>query len=185
MIEIIGFIVGAIALGIALVGLLAATGALAALAGLLLFGLACIGWMPILACAIYEHYEIGGNTFTGQLAMAAMWLYLALSAIIIIIGFTVEDPDNIPPAYKFLALFYRHPADGKNLRANPSAYVASVSETSGNRHWSRVQARKLDQMAKDSEAKAEHSAAAARVLKAQEELARAKAMEEALRRKSK
>ena len=90
MLEVIGIILSITLCGAALVAAVAAAGAAALFIGGLLAVLACIGWIPILACAFYEHYEIGGDTFTGQLALASMWLYMALSAAILIIGFTVE-----------------------------------------------------------------------------------------------
>lgn len=159
-----------------LVAAVAAVGAAALFIGGLLAVLACIGWIPILACALYEHYEIGGDTFTGQLALASMWLYMALSAAILIIGFTVEDPDKIPPAYKFLALFYRHPVEGVRYASAPSAYATAAGERSDNPFWARVQARKMRKRASEAEAEAEHYSAAAEAMRAEHEAARAKGL---------
>ncbi len=179
MLEIITFIAGPALIIFMLYVTAFAAGAAALHLGTLLAGLACIGWMPILACALFEHYEIGGNTFTGRLALWSMWLYLALSAVILIIGFTVEDPDKIPPGYKFLALFYRHPVEGIRYANAPMAYVAAAAKRSENPAWARVQARKLRKRASDAEAEGEHYSAAAEALRAEHDAARAKSLKDA------
>lgn len=182
MLEVLGGVLIIAIVAVTMAIAFAAAGAAAAVGGLLLAGLACIGWLPILICAVSVEYEIGAG-FTGSLAYFAMWLYLALSGAIIVIGFTVPDPDKIPPGFKFLALFYTHPVEGMSLVAAPRRYVAEVTAQPANPIWARVEARRFQKMADDAEARAAHSAAAARLLKAQEELARAEALEKAMRRK--
>lgn len=155
----------------------------AGIIGSALYGLACVGWIPILICAVSEKYEIGVH-FTGTLAYWAMWLYALLSTIIVILGFTVRDEDKIPPGFKFLALFWRHRAETMSLAESPQQYVAAVGHVPTGRAWTRVEANRFNDMADRAEAETEHRKAAARVLQAENDLARAKALEAELRKRN-
>ncbi|WP_136660966.1 hypothetical protein [Nitratireductor sp. XY-223] len=100
------FLFGLITLAIAL----AFIGFCLAFYGLLFVGIftACLflGWIPILACLSDPDMTIGVG-FMGTWALWSLYLYGTIAALAIGLRIFWPDPDGLPPALKFLSLFYR------------------------------------------------------------------------------
>jgi hypothetical protein len=79
----------------------------------------------ILSAALDSDVDIGwGYGFSSTIAFLALWLFTIFSAIVLYVSFFVEDPDGLPPGFKAIGLFYRHPAErhlNNALTRSPSA----------------------------------------------------------------
>ena len=118
----------------------------AALVGLELFIFSLVGWIPVLICVIYSEFYIGVGAM-GALAFWALYIYTVISIGIIIMGFIIEDADKIPPAFKFFALFYRHPTEGMQIIGNPDAFVEIALRKRTSTIHTRIDAMKMRKMA--------------------------------------
>ena len=150
-----------------------------------------IAWIPMVLCLAFEEYEFGYQ-YVGWLAAIGLGLYsltaiylvtkvVALMVIGIVGFFIVDSHDGVSPFVKFLALFYRHPAQKIDLDRDPEGLVASVATPPKSQQWSRVGERQLREMAQQDRVEADYLDAATDFLKAEDELAVAKAREEAAR----
>lgn len=99
---------GSVVMVALLVALLLIVGAFFAAAGtgIVLFCL-CTGWLPILMCATDPHMNIGDG-FVGTWALLSLVIYTIASFAVLTVMFVKPDPDGLPPAWKFLAMFYRY-----------------------------------------------------------------------------
>lgn len=90
-----------------------------AVVGLIVLGaILLLGWLPILMCATDIHMNIGEG-FIGTWALYSTWAYVLASIGLVGLMIIKPDPDGLPPAWKFLAIFY---SVRENYRATAAGF---------------------------------------------------------------
>ena len=84
--------------------------------GIVFIATLVLGWIPILMCASDSEMYIQWDNAVGFWGFFERWAFLAMleyggtTVLIAVLSVVKPDPDGLPPAFKFLALFYIEPA---------------------------------------------------------------------------
>ncbi|MEQ8311057.1 MAG: hypothetical protein RIE24_05375 [Silicimonas sp.] len=156
------FVGGIIVLGIALVIIVG--GAAVYGGALVIFGaiLLSTGWIPILMCATDVHMSIGEG-FVGTWALWSWWLYLAATIGVIVVMIVRPDPDGLPPALKFVAMFYTYDTVRavKGVSVDAAGFVRAAKQRASSVYDARLEERAMRQEEVRIRAEAKRTKAAA------------------------
>jgi len=90
------------------------------------------GWIPIMMCATDFMFNIGSG-FVGKWAEYSLYGYTAISACLLGVMIIRPDPDGLPPAWKFIAGFYKvretKLATATNLNVSEYGKIPAVPPT--------------------------------------------------------
>lgn len=163
--------------------------ALIAAGGFVLFWFVIItmltGWIPILMCATDPDWNIqwtaGG--FVGKWAFICMVEYVIASLGILVLMFVRPDPDGLPPAWKFLSMFYVSPSAKKMYAASgvesPEFDFKGFRRSMGNNRAGTYSARVEEKHVREATAHAEAEAERMRLRNDAEKAMFAQEMEKA------
>ncbi len=190
---IFNFIVIVVGLGLCVLAIGYASIALGAIVGFIFLTTLFIGWIPVFMCASDPDMLIQWENATGFLGFFERWAFLAMlvysvmSVAIVVLALARPDPDGLPPAWKFIALFYVPPA-AKIARAatargasfEPAKFIAAVDDTPSTITGKRMDARGYKKETAHVKAAAERTKEATELAKASIKLAQLRAEQEAL-----
>jgi len=145
-----------------------------------------LGWIPILAWVFTSGVELSWSKGPwSQWALLAVIEYSIIAAFIITRKLMSHGEDDIPLGVKLVSIFYDHPSKSfQNPLKDVRGFVKSVAEMPGDLYQKKIYAQKLERDSKEKEAEAELLQAQTRRMDAEESLQRAKAAEEALRKRN-
>ena len=175
----------AIALAIAFYGAMLSAGAfLFALGAALL-----LGWIPILMCATDIYMNIGDGII-GTAALISVWVYSLCSIGIIALMWLKPDPDGLPPAFKFVSIFYKfdtvdiaHAAMGKNSATfDGLGFIEAIKNKPTSIYKSLMEERQMKRAAEKMRSEAGRMREATELSKAAVELEQIKAREKVLKK---
>jgi len=81
----------------------------------------------------------------------------------------LKSDDGIRPLYKIIALFWRHPVHGINLRDEPEKFSVATDTKPKSNEWTKVNTQEFRKKTKDAEADRQYYDAAAEMHKAEQE----------------
>lgn len=160
-------------------------------AGFILFAVAILtftGWLPIMVCISDASISVGDPGFWGTWAKYSVIVYLLEALGIVALKFIKPDPDGLPPAFKFLAMFYTFPTAKAGLATAGNAdvpfegeqFAAAVNDAPSSIIGAKLEARQMRQATEQVKAEAERVQSASELAEAAIELEQLRARQRAL-----